>query len=174
TNYEAAFDSVLDWFAGKDSDANNVTYFISDGTPNQADHNSAYDLASMTNVVIGAENGKIITLGDVLPSDYQRGDVVTYNNQTVIASNTEVYSLSTGERLGYMYSNTGYYDYSNSVTAQADNMYKALEEFSEVHAIGLGNNLDASTLENYDSDNTVRTNIDVSQLAEVILGKEVA
>ncbi|WP_029790867.1 vWA domain-containing protein, partial [Vibrio harveyi] len=96
TNYEAAFDSVLDWFAGKDSDANNVTYFISDGTPNQADHNSAYDLASMTNVVIGAENGKIITLGDVLPSDYQRGDVVTYNNQTVIASNTEVYSLSTG------------------------------------------------------------------------------
>ncbi|WP_274790035.1 tandem-95 repeat protein [Vibrio harveyi] len=174
TNYEAAFDSVLDWFAGKDSDANNVTYFISDGTPNQADHNSAYDLASMTNVVIGAENGKIITLGDVLPSDYQRGDVVTYNNQTVIASNTEVYSLSTGDRLGYMYSNTGYYDYSNSVTAQADNMYKALEEFSEVHAIGLGNNLDASTLENYDSDNTVRTNIDVSQLAEVILGKEVA
>ncbi|USD56262.1 Ig-like domain-containing protein [Vibrio sp. SCSIO 43155] len=174
TNYEAAFDSVLDWFAGKDSDANNVTYFISDGTPNQADHNSAYDLVSMTNVVIGAENGKIITLGDVLPSDYQRGDVVTYNNQTVIASNTEVYSLSTGDRLGYMYSNTGYYDYSNSVTAQADNMYKALEEFSEVHAIGLGNNLDASTLENYDSDNTVRTNIDVSQLAEVILGKEVA
>ncbi|HHP0494240.1 TPA: cadherin domain-containing protein, partial [Vibrio harveyi] len=174
TNYEAAFDSVLDWFAGKDSDANNVTYFISDGTPNQADHNSAYDLASMTNVVIGAENGKIITLGDVLPSDYQRGDVVTYNNQTVIASNTEVYSLSTGDRLGYMYSNTGYYDYSNSVTAQAENMYKALEEFSEVHAIGLGNNLDASTLENYDSDNTVRTNIDVSQLAEVILGKEVA
>ncbi|WP_409932496.1 cadherin domain-containing protein, partial [Vibrio harveyi] len=174
TNYEAAFDSVLDWFAGKDSDANNVTYFISDGTPNQADHNSAYDLASMTNVVIGAENGKIITLGDVLPSDYQRGDVVTYNNQTVIASNTEVYSLSTGDRLGYMYSNTVYYDYSNSVTAQADNMYKALEEFSEVHAIGLGNNLDASTLENYDSDNTVRTNIDVSQLAEVILGKEVA
>ncbi|WP_059678573.1 Ig-like domain-containing protein [Vibrio harveyi] len=174
TNYEAAFDSVLDWFAGKDSDANNVTYFISDGTPNQADHNSAYDLSSMANVVIGAENGKIITLGDVLPSDYQRGDVVTYNNQTVIASNTEVYSLSTGDRLGYMYSNTGYYDYSNSVTAQADNMYKALEEFSEVHAIGLGNNLDASTLENYDSDNTVRTNIDVSQLAEVILGKEVA
>ncbi len=173
-NYEAAFDSVLDWFAGKDSDANNVTYFISDGTPNQADHNSAYDLASMTNVVIGAENGKIITLADVLPSDYQRGDVVTYNNQTVIASNTEVYSLSTGDRLGYMYSNTGYYDYSNSVTAQAENMYKALEEFSEVHAIGLGNNLDASTLENYDSDNTVRTNIDVSQLAEVILGKEVA
>ncbi|APP09063.1 hypothetical protein BG259_27605 (plasmid) [Vibrio harveyi] len=174
TNYEAAFYSVLDWFSGKDSDANNVTYFISDGTPNQADDNGARNLSEMTGVVIGVESGKIVTLADVLPSDYQPGDVVTYNNQMVIASNTEVYSLSTGDRLGYMYSSTGYYDYSNSVTAQADNMYKALEEFSEVHAIGLGNNLDASTLENYDSDNTVRTNIDVSQLAEVILGKEVA
>uniref|UniRef100_UPI000A9B3662 VWA domain-containing protein n=1 Tax=Vibrio harveyi TaxID=669 RepID=UPI000A9B3662 len=174
TNYEAAFYSVLDWFSGKDSDANNVTYFISDGTPNQADDNGARNLSEMTGVVVGVESGKIVTLADVLPSDYQPGDVVTYNNQMVIASNTEVYSLSTGDRLGYMYSSTGYYDYSNSVTAQADNMYKALEEFSEVHAIGLGNNLDASTLENYDSDNTVRTNIDVSQLAEVILGKEVA
>lgn len=49
-----------------------------------------------------------------------------------------------------------------------------MAEFSEVRSIGLGRYLDEDSLENFDSDGVVRANIDVNQLAEVILGKEVS
>ncbi|WP_155486540.1 hypothetical protein, partial [Vibrio campbellii] len=55
-----------------------------------------------------------------------------------------------------------------------NNAYQALAEFSEVRSIGLGRYLDEDSLENFDSDGVVRANIDVNQLAEVILGKEVS
>ncbi|TOG57346.1 hypothetical protein, partial [Vibrio parahaemolyticus] len=54
------------------------------------------------------------------------------------------------------------------------NAYQALEELSEVRSIGLGHDLDEDSLKHFDSDGVVRTNIDVNQLAEVILGKEVS
>ncbi|HCG8325420.1 TPA: tandem-95 repeat protein [Vibrio parahaemolyticus] len=174
TNYEAGFQSALNWFENADSGATNLSYFISDGRPNQATVNDANNIKQMDSIVIGVENNKLVTLADVLPADYKTGDVVTYDNKTVIDSNSLVYSLSTGELLGKMTSNHSYYDYETYVLHQANNAYQALEELSEVRSIGLGHDLDEDSLKHFDSDGVVRTNIDVNQLAEVILGKEVS
>ncbi|WP_274011588.1 tandem-95 repeat protein [Vibrio parahaemolyticus] len=174
TNYEAGFQSALNWFENADSGATNLSYFISDGRPNQATVNDANNINQMDSIVLGVENNKLVTLADVLPADYKTGDVVTYDNKTVIDSNSLVYSLSTGELLGKMTSNHSYYDYETYVLHQANNAYQALEELSEVRAIGLGHDLDEDSLKHFDSDGVVRTNIDVNQLAEVILGKEVS
>ncbi|HCG7963094.1 TPA: tandem-95 repeat protein [Vibrio parahaemolyticus] len=174
TNYEAGFQSALNWFDSADSGATNLSYFISDGRPNQATVNDANSINQMDSIVLGVENNKLVTLADVLPADYKTGDVVTYDNKTVIDSNSLVYSLSTGELLGKMTSNHSYYDYETYVLHQANNAYQALEELSEVRSIGLGHDLDEDSLKHFDSDGVVRTNIDVNQLAEVILGKEVS
>ncbi|HCG5125882.1 TPA: tandem-95 repeat protein [Vibrio parahaemolyticus] len=174
TNYEAGFQSALNWFENADSGATNLSYFISDGRPNQATVNDANNINQMDSIVLGVENNKLVTLADVLPVDYKTGDVVTYDNKTVIDSNSLVYSLSTGELLGKMTSNHSYYDYETYVLHQANNAYQALEELSEVRSIGLGHDLDEDSLKHFDSDGVVRTNIDVNQLAEVILGKEVS
>ncbi|EJG1748174.1 TPA: tandem-95 repeat protein [Vibrio parahaemolyticus] len=174
TNYEAGFQSALNWFENADSGATNLSYFISDGRPNQATVNDANNINQMDSIVLGVENNKLVTLADVLPADYKTGDVVTYDNKTVIDSNSLVYSLSTGELLGKMTSNHSYYDYETYVLHQANNVYQALEELSEVRSIGLGHDLDEDSLKHFDSDGVVRTNIDVNQLAEVILGKEVS
>ncbi|EOV3440896.1 tandem-95 repeat protein [Vibrio parahaemolyticus] len=174
TNYEAGFQSALHWFENADSGATNLSYFISDGRPNQATVNDANNINQMDSIVLGVENNKLVTLADVLPADYKTGDVVTYDNKTVIDSNSLVYSLSTGELLGKMTSNHSYYDYETYVLHQANNAYQALEELSEVRSIGLGHDLDEDSLKHFDSDGVVRTNIDVNQLAEVILGKEVS
>ncbi|CAI2302474.1 putative RTX toxin [Vibrio parahaemolyticus] len=174
TNYEAGFQSALNWFDSADSGATNLSYFISDGRPNQATVNDANNINQMDSIVLGVENNKLVTLADVLPADYKTGDVVTYDNKTVIDSNSLVYSLSTGELLGKMTSNHSYYDYETYVLHQANNAYQVLEELSEVRSIGLGHDLDEDSLKHFDSDGVVRTNIDVNQLAEVILGKEVS
>ncbi|EIU6793258.1 tandem-95 repeat protein [Vibrio parahaemolyticus] len=174
TNYEAGFQSALNWFENADSGVTNLSYFISDGRPNQATVNDANNINQMDSIVLGVENNKLVTLADVLPADYKTGDVVTYDNKTVIDSNSLVYSLSTGELLGKMTSNHSYYDYETYVIHQANNAYQALEELSEVRSIGLGHDLDEDSLKHFDSDGVVRTNIDVNQLAEVILGKEVS
>ncbi|WP_273981268.1 tandem-95 repeat protein [Vibrio parahaemolyticus] len=174
TNYEAGFQSALNWFDSADSGATNLSYFISDGRPNQATVNDANNINQMDSIVLGVENNKLVTLADVLPADYKTGDVVTYDNKTVIDSNSLVYSLSTGDLLGKMTSNHSYYDYETYVLHQANNAYQALEELSEVRSIGLGHDLDEDSLKHFDSDGVVRTNIDVNQLAEVILGKEVS
>ncbi|HHY0566210.1 TPA: tandem-95 repeat protein [Vibrio parahaemolyticus] len=174
TNYEAGFQSALNWFDSADSGATNLSYFISDGRPNQATVNDANNINQMDSIVLGVENNKLVTLADVLPADYKTGDVVTFDNKTVIDSNSLVYSLSTGELLGKMTSNHSYYDYETYVLHQANNAYQALEEFSEVRSIGIGGHLNEDSLKHFDSDGVVRTNIDVNQLAEVILGKEVS
>ncbi|EMK3394674.1 tandem-95 repeat protein [Vibrio parahaemolyticus] len=174
TNYEAGFQSALNWFENADSGVTNLSYFISDGRPNQATVNDANNINQMDSIVLGVENNKLVTLADVLPADYKTGDVVIYDNKTVIDSNSLVYSLSTGELLGKMTSNHSYYDYETYVLHQANNAYQALEELSEVRSIGLGHDLDEDSLKHFDSDGVVRTNIDVNQLAEVILGKEVS
>ncbi|EHH3729599.1 tandem-95 repeat protein [Vibrio parahaemolyticus] len=174
TNYEAGFQSALNWFENADSGATNLSYFISDGRPNQATDNNVNWYSSKESVVLGVSEQQLVTLADVLPSDYRFGDTVTYNNKTVIDFRGTVYSLSTGEKMGRMLNSYEYDDYGNNVLEQANNAYQALEELSEVRSIGLGHDLDEDSLKHFDSDGVVRTNIDVNQLAEVILGKEVS
>ncbi len=174
TNYEAGFQSALNWFENADSGATNLSYFISDGRPNQATDNNVNWYSSKESVVLGVSEQQLVTLADVLPSDYRFGDTVTYNNKTVIDFRGTVYSLSTGEKMGRMLNFYEYDDFGNNVLEQANNAYSALAEFSEVRSIGIGGHLNEDSLKHFDSDGVVRTNIDVNQLAEVILGKEVS
>ncbi|ELB2156955.1 tandem-95 repeat protein [Vibrio parahaemolyticus] len=174
TNYEAGFQSTLNWFDSADSGATNLSYFISDGRPNQATDNNVNWYSSKESVVLGVSEQQLVTLADVLPSDYRFGDTVTYNNKTVIDFRGIVYSLSTGEEMGRMLNSYEYDDFGNNVLEQANNAYSALAEFSEVRSIGIGGHLNEDSLKHFDSDGVVRTNIDVNQLAEVILGKEVS
>ncbi|EPJ2794526.1 tandem-95 repeat protein, partial [Vibrio parahaemolyticus] len=174
TNYEAGFQSALNWFENADSGATNLSYFISDGRPNQATDNNVNWYSSIESVVLGVSEQQLVTLADVLPSDYRFGDTVTYNNKTVIDFRGTVYSLSTGEEMGRMLNSYEYDDFGNNVLEQANNAYSALAEFSEVRSIGIGGHLNEDSLKHFDSDGVVRTNIDVNQLAEVILGKEVS
>ncbi|HBH7878612.1 TPA: tandem-95 repeat protein [Vibrio parahaemolyticus] len=174
TNYEAGFQSALNWFENADSGATNLSYFISDGRPNQATDNNVNWYSSKESVVLGVSEQQLVTLADVLPSDYRFGDIVTYNNKTVIDFRGTVYSLSTGEEMGRMLNSYEYDDFGNNVLEQANNAYSALAEFSEVRSIGIGGHLNEDSLKHFDSDGVVRTNIDVNQLAEVILGKEVS
>ncbi|HHC6586580.1 TPA: tandem-95 repeat protein [Vibrio parahaemolyticus] len=174
TNYEAGFQSALNWFENADSGATNLSYFISDGRPNQATDNNVNWYSSKESVVLGVSEQQLVTLADVLSSDYRFGDTVTYNNKTVIDFRGTVYSLSTGEEMGRMLNSYEYDDFGNNVLEQANNAYSALAEFSEVRSIGIGGHLNEDSLKHFDSDGVVRTNIDVNQLAEVILGKEVS
>ncbi len=174
TNYEAGFQSALNWFENADSGATNLSYFISDGRPNQATDNNVNWYSSKESVVLGVSEQQLVTLADVLPSDYRFGDTVTYNNKTVIDFRGTVYSLSTSEEMGRMLNSYEYDDFGNNVLEQANNAYSALAEFSEVRSIGIGGHLNEDSLKHFDSDGVVRTNIDVNQLAEVILGKEVS
>ncbi|HCG9901935.1 TPA: tandem-95 repeat protein [Vibrio parahaemolyticus] len=174
TNYEAGFQSALNWFENADSGTTNLSYFISDGRPNQATDNNVNWYSSKESVVLGVSEQQLVTLADVLPSDYRFGDTVTYNNKTVIDFRGTVYSLSTGEKMGRMLNSYEYDDFGNNVLEQANNAYSALAEFSEVRSIGIGGHLNEDSLKHFDSDGVVRTNIDVNQLAEVILGKEVS
>ncbi|EGR3263879.1 RTX toxin [Vibrio parahaemolyticus] len=174
TNYEAGFQSALNWFENADSGSTNLSYFISDGRPNQATDNNVNWYSSKESVVLGVSEQQLVTLADVLPSDYRFGDTVTYNNKTVIDFRGTVYSLSTGEEMGRMLNSYEYDDFGNNVLEQANNAYSALAEFSEVRSIGIGGHLNEDSLKHFDSDGVVRTNIDVNQLAEVILGKEVS
>ncbi|EJG1534202.1 tandem-95 repeat protein, partial [Vibrio parahaemolyticus] len=174
TNYEAGFQSALNWFENADSGATNLSYFISDGRPNQATDNNVNWYSSKESVVLGVSEQQLVTLADVLPSDYRFGDTVTYNNKTVIDFRGTVYSLSNGEKMGRMLNSYEYDDFGNNVLEQANNAYSALAEFSEVRSIGIGGHLNEDSLKHFDSDGVVRTNIDVNQLAEVILGKEVS
>ncbi|EGQ7867975.1 tandem-95 repeat protein [Vibrio parahaemolyticus] len=174
TNYEAGFQSALNWFENADNGATNLSYFISDGRPNQATDNNVNWYSSKESVVLGVSEQQLVTLADVLPSDYRFGDTVTYNNKTVIDFRGTVYSLSTGEEMGRMLNSYEYDDFGNNVLEQANNAYSALAEFSEVRSIGIGGHLNEDSLKHFDSDGVVRTNIDVNQLAEVILGKEVS
>ncbi|EPW6730024.1 tandem-95 repeat protein [Vibrio parahaemolyticus] len=174
TNYEAGFQSALNWFENADSGATNLSYFISDGRPNQATDNNVNWYSSKESVVLGVSEQQLVTLADVLPSDYRFGDTVTYKNKTVIDFRGTVYSLSTGEEMGRMLNSYEYDDFGNNVLEQANNAYSALAEFSEVRSIGIGGHLNEDSLKHFDSDGVVRTNIDVNQLAEVILGKEVS
>ncbi|WP_395236016.1 calcium-binding protein [Vibrio alginolyticus] len=52
-------------------------------------------------------------------------------------------------------------------------MYQVLAALSSIEAIGLGSGVDEHTLKQYDTDGVVESDIDVTKLAETILGQDV-
>ncbi|MCF7505483.1 VWA domain-containing protein, partial [Vibrio sp. L3-7] len=175
TNYEAGFQSAVEWFADQNS-GNNISYFISDGEPTSfTDSRLMKDEFDEILIDYDSSTNQVITLADLLPAGYTSG-VVNYQGKVLIDDKHKLYSPLTGERIGDLSINGNSYDYydKGGVNKQGQHMYQLLALMSSVDAIGLGNSLDEDVLEDYDSDGLVETSIDVSTLSEVILGKEVS
>ncbi|GEM_PF-1406932 len=178
TNYEAGLQSAVEWFSSQPNpDGQNITYFVTDGQPNRATH--LYHLApnEFSKVILDVDDsGKLVTLQDIVSnSSYSYGQTVTYKGDVVIDSYGQVYSPLTGRTLGDIDRYNGsirYYDEGGSST-QAQHMYQVLAALSSVESIGLGSGVDEQTLKQYDTDGVVESDIDVTKLAETILGQDV-
>ncbi|MEZ8331471.1 VWA domain-containing protein [Vibrio splendidus] len=176
TNYEAGFKTAVEWFGNDTSNANNLTYFISDGVPNTYVSDWGYESEFDKLILDVNSNSEVITLEDVLPDDYSVGDVVSYDGQVLVDSSGYIRSPLTNENIAYMgkYRGKLFFSDLNNTNTQSKHMFEVLALLSAVESIGIGTSLDSSVLSEYDSDGVVDTNIQVDKLAEVILGKEVS
>ncbi|HHX8479468.1 TPA: tandem-95 repeat protein [Vibrio diabolicus] len=178
TNYEAGLQSAVEWFSSQPNpNGQNITYFVTDGQPNRATH--LYHLAQneFSKVILDVDDsGKLVTLQDIVSSNnYSYGQTVIYKGDVVIDSYGQVYSPLTGRTLGDIdrYYGSIRYDDERGSSTQAQHMYQVLAALSSVESIGLGSGVDEQTLKQYDTDGVVESDIDVTKLAETILGQDV-
>ncbi|MCT7943365.1 beta strand repeat-containing protein, partial [Shewanella holmiensis] len=187
TNYEAAFETVTNWFlngSAASNSGNNLTYFITDGEPN------TYNTDAQLNTVLaydvsGSNNDK--KLSDLI-GNYTKGQALTHNGKVIIDEygNTYKWSNDSGSwrsvQTGSLRVDASgkYYlakitDTTNSeAAAQAKAAFQVLSTLSEVEAIGIGSGISLNKLTPYDSDGNVATNINANSLASVILGSELS
>ncbi|WP_302471116.1 tandem-95 repeat protein [Vibrio antiquarius] len=178
TNYEAGLQSAVEWFSSQPNpNGQNITYFVTDGQPNRATH--LYHLAQneFSKVILDVDDsGKLVTLQDIVSSNnYSYGQTVIYKGDVVIDSYGQVYSPLTGSTLGDIdrYYGSIRYDDERGSSTQAQHMYQVLAALSSVESIGLSGGVDEQTLKQYDTDGVVESDIDVTKLAETILGQDV-
>ncbi|HGF7192895.1 TPA: type I secretion C-terminal target domain-containing protein, partial [Vibrio cholerae] len=195
TNYEAGFDSAIDWFASLPKNgATNHSFFITDGVPNQAnEENLNKNEFNQFWMYADKSTGEVLSLQDVLGDNFSLSqlnssgpiklngvDVVKYHN-----GRAEVYSPYLDQngdrvRLGTLQiKNDGslqyrdYYDSDKSVVLKAVHMFNVLAGLSAVQAIGIGSSVNINTLKMFDTDKVVDHNIKVEELAEAIAGERI-
>ncbi len=181
TNYEDAFKSTANWFAGLNSTnptGENRTYFITDGEPN---------VYQNTSTVLGTVNGTAILLATALDS-WHLGSTYSVNGKVAIDAEGHVYSYAnstTGKSVGILAlhdDGKGGQEYSltspemngsSVVLAEADTGYALLlKQSPTIEAIGLNSSVKTSTLNHYDSDGHAQTNVDADDLAQAVLGSQ--
>ncbi|USD95929.1 hypothetical protein CTT30_07485 [Vibrio coralliilyticus] len=176
TNYETSFDAAVEWFDSNTNDqAENITYFITDGYPNISNHlNVTSDDFDQLVLDYDTSTKDVVTLDDILPDNYSVGTAVSYKGEEIVSSSGAVKSPLTGATLGNLsYSGGLRYTDGSNASVQARHMYQVLALISAVEAVGIGNGINEATLSQYDSDGVVVPNINVDKLAETILGQEV-
>ncbi|PMM65552.1 hypothetical protein BCT48_18990, partial [Vibrio sp. 10N.261.46.F12] len=200
TNYEAGFDSAIDWFNSlPDNDATNHSFFITDGEINQATEDDLDgDELDQFWMYADKSKGEALSLQDILGSDFdlaslQPQGTIEVNGVKVVEydnghSHAQVYSpyldsngnrvrLGTlkidGNELVFRDKYSASDTASSKVTPQAVHMFNILAGLSAIQAIGLGGNVDKDTLEMFDTDKVVDHNIKVEDLAEAIAGDTV-
>ncbi|MDA0129187.1 VWA domain-containing protein, partial [Vibrio sp. MarTm2] len=175
TDYESGLQTAVEWFDSfPEGEAENITYFLTDGEPNYINY---LDDASLDKVLIDVASGKdVLTLEDVLTDgNYQYGQDFYYKGQRLVDSNGNVTSPLTGQKLGTISVEGGSLVFTdhNNTGQQSQHMYQLLALMSSVEAIGIGSNVSESLLQQYDTDGVVESNIDVTKLAETILGQDI-
>ncbi|BCN24229.1 hypothetical protein VYA_14210 [Vibrio alfacsensis] len=178
TNYESGLQSAVDWFGEQPNpDGQNITYFITDGNPNT--HTDLDDLAQndFSKVILDVDsNGQLVTLETIVnDNNYSHGQAVSYKGNILIDQHGYVYSPFTGQQIGAIDLENGEleYDDEGGKSVQTQHMYQVLAALSTVEAIGIGTGVSDSTLQQYDTDGVVDSKIDVSKLAETILGQDI-
>nr|WP_290065325.1 VCBS domain-containing protein [Aeromonas bestiarum] len=188
TNYEDVFKTTANWFNGStaqgNSNAKNLTYFITDGKP-------TYYLGSEgTNPLIDdyPNDSRDVYLNQLLQNGYVPGQVYKSSGYTIIDAQGAVYKVDTkgdSTKIGYMRPDgLGGYTYStlagNGQDSTSTTISNAVAGFAlltgmgvTVEAIGLGANISYNDLKSYDSDGVIQTGVNASDLAGAILGTSV-
>ncbi|WP_188842684.1 type I secretion C-terminal target domain-containing protein, partial [Shewanella aestuarii] len=196
TNYEAAFETVIDWFNNGSAASNtgtNLTYFITDGETNNynvdaspedvwvyytenwefSDDKHLSDL--LDNYVPGKE---LIHKGKVIVDEYGNINYWSgYNNDSM--QSRQIGTIRVDENGDYYVAKiaSGYSNGNGTdVNAESEALaaFQVLNTLSNVEAIGIGNGISLNKLTPYDSDGNVATNININNLASVILGSELS
>ncbi|WP_460132178.1 retention module-containing protein [Pseudomonas sp. S1_E04] len=187
TNYQDAFNAATNWFKSSEATSNkgatNLTYFITDGSPNVYT-----DVQG--NPYLGGNWGSNIYFDNVVTSaNYVLGQgKEVYANingwsQLIVDGDGNVYSYNiwgqrTFEGTVVANSNGGFdvasvYSDANTAMANAKSAYadlvNAVPGKVVVEAIGLGSSIDSTVLKQFDTDKTVAT-IDTAKLADAITG----
>jgi len=202
TNYEDAFKTTANWFATDTVQANagtNLTYFITDGLPT---YYQAHEQESVVVASRGDSRWNLnIDDIDYVPGqaysmniDGEDREVIDVNgNVSNWNFNSGIWlpfvgwvgrGWTSGEVIGQVNPDgVGGYEISvlggngnsttHTVVQNSSEAFALLEDMSSVNAIGLGNELNENSLQSYDSDGIVQSNIDPEQLADAILGENV-
>jgi len=159
-----------------------MTFFITDGEPNQYVKDTPINEIE----VIDYKSKADVNL-DELIKDYQPGKALTYDGHQIIDSQGNVYfwqqkgngGWHSAVQIGHLEqdANGNYYIALEATddagaAAAAQSAFNLLNALSTVETIGIGSGINADNLALYDSDGQVRANIDVSDLASVIIGSE--
>ena len=178
TNYETGFESAINWFNSTqiiDNKGQNLTYFITDGRPNQATEDK-----DPTTFVVGyhANEKQYIILGDLINSDFKRGDTLQVDGEVIVNAQGKVFAYGTNDEIGaFKFNNNdsvkSFSDNKVNDNTQALHAFNLLTSISDVETIGLGDDISERDLTLYDSDGNVSAKIDVDELASVILGSEI-
>ncbi|MGI2202230.1 VCBS domain-containing protein, partial [Shewanella baltica] len=179
TNYEAGFESAINWFNSAtiaNNGGTNLSYFITDGQPNER----YLDTDTRTFLVAYDQTtGHFVDLAQLInQQNYARGNTITFNGKVIADEYGNVYSFFNGQKVGkisFNYNGTvsSFSDSNISTNIQAKLAFDLLSAVSTVEAIGLGSGINETQLALYDTDGVVRANIDVNTLASVILGTSV-
>ncbi|MGS0711483.1 Ig-like domain-containing protein [Shewanella sp. 0m-6] len=175
TNYEASFESVIEWFDSADiagNGANNQTFFITDGQPTADTHSEIDSLY----VGVDPQTGNFLTLSEVLiANSYSFGETITLNGKVLVDSSGDVYSVYTDvhEKIGSIEQDGNTLKYDDDHSNSGLHQFSLLNAVSIVNAIGIGSGVTTDVLKLYDTDGNVQAAVDVSNLASVILGNTV-
>ncbi|POA81311.1 type I secretion protein [Pseudomonas protegens] len=187
TNYEDVFKATANFFqssqATGNSNATNLTYFITDGQP------TYYQSGEQTNPTLYGN----VRLDDVVTtSNYKLGDTfssyidnthylsVNSSGSVVLQTYTNGWGWSS-KTLGTLHAQgDGTYELSNLAgsgsstdyytTINSNSGFALLSGLSNVEAIGINSGVSLNDLKPYDSDGKPQTNIDPNDLANSIIG----
>ncbi|WP_394148647.1 Ig-like domain-containing protein [Shewanella atlantica] len=184
TNYESAFETTTSWFnsgAASENTGTNLTYFITDGEPNNynSDQNQTPESLQVINSYYDSKQ-----LSDLLDT-YVEGQELVYDNKVIVDEYGNIYSwyknggdwqniqtgtIKQGADGNFTVAKTAYGDDQAETEALA--AFDVLDAISEVKAIGIGSGIDLDDLIPYDSDGQAHHNIKADEIASVILGSE--
>ncbi|MCG8709470.1 Ig-like domain-containing protein, partial [Brenneria sp. 4F2] len=179
TNYEDVFKTAANWFQSDTVTHNggsNLTYFITDGEP------TFYQAGETDRVMVSRSDSLNIDSFDYQPGHAYYMNILGGSREVIDSSGNVYYYSNRGKSLiGQVHAEgdgtyeishlagTGY-NSNSATTSNSAEGYALLHQVSNVEAIGVGDSLNASSLQKYDSDGVVMDHIDPSQLSEAILG----
>ncbi|WP_412522598.1 immunoglobulin-like domain-containing protein, partial [Shewanella indica] len=188
TNYEDVIKTTANWFhsdtALANSNAENLAFFITDGAP------SVYQYYEDTNPIVNRKTGE--TLDDLVNvNNFTLGEEFYANiggeARLIIDADGNLYQWSkdrgdwSPNYIGHIRAQgDGTYEISSTLNGNYWALQNALSALPLltgndviVQAIGIGNNISTGTLQQFDSDGNVQTNVSADELAEAILGNEI-